>query len=76
MHDLIPIVLKRDYVGDEDYPEDVTRIQNVLAATGRYASRAECEYLWEKYSDSLAAGWIYLPDTDEELLNCIEGYYE
>lgn len=76
MHDLIPIAIKREYAGREDYPEDVTRIQEALARTGRYASREECTYLWEKYSDSMAAGWLYLPETDEEILSCISYYYE
>lgn len=75
--ELIPIVKKHPhYEVHEDYPGDIDRIQEALECSGRYASREDCEWMWRQYSDSMAAGWLILPDTDEEILRCISYYYE
>lgn len=53
------------------YPEDLERIQRVLLANDYAASLETCAYLWGEYSDGMAAGWMMLPDTDEEVMDCI-----
>jgi hypothetical protein len=55
-----------------DYPEDVERIARVVGLT----SLKEAELLWLKYSDSMAAGWLVLPESDDELLLILKGYDE
>lgn len=46
---------------------DVERIMRVLAQAGRFRGFFDCYEFWSQYSDSYAAGWMGLPDSDEEL---------
>lgn len=50
-----------------DYPEDVRRIVAALARLGWEATPVEAEDLWDTYSDTYAAGWLFLPEQDGEL---------
>lgn len=63
------IVLKLDR--DFDYPEDVERIVKVLADRGYKCSPGDAAILWDRYSDSMAAGWMMLPQDDEDVFGCI-----
>lgn len=56
------------------HKDDVLRIQQVLFDNGFEADLESCATLWEKYSDSLAAGWIFLSEYDDELFNLIHPY--
>lgn len=58
-----------------EYQDDVERIQKVLAVYDYEATLSECAELWDMYSDSMAAGWMSLPDGDQEVLNCIIPYF-
>jgi len=58
------------------YPSDCKRIQNILEKNGYRASLEDCEKLWDKYSDSMCAGWIILPDDDEDVYSNIRMYIE
>lgn len=62
--------------GKIEYPEDCRRIKVILLNKGYDASLAECEILWEMYSDSMAAGWMSLPSGDDEVFSCIQYYLE
>jgi hypothetical protein len=57
----------------ERYPDDIDRMQRVLIANGCLAARADLEALWGDYSDSFAAGWLFLPESDDELLGILMG---
>jgi hypothetical protein len=57
----------------ERYPDDIDRMQQVLIANGCLAARVDLEALWSDYSDSFAASWLFLPESDEELLNILMG---
>jgi hypothetical protein len=57
-----------------DYPKDCLRIQRVCLEKGYYGGISECEDIWQEYSTELCAGWLFLPDTDEELWLQIEKY--
>lgn len=46
---------------------DVIRIQRVVEQNGYEADLEACAYLWEEYSDRYAAGWIGLPEDDDDL---------
>lgn len=52
--------------------DDVKRIQEVLLNNGYSSLLKDCGDLWEAYSDSYAAGWLGLPEDDEELWNILE----
>lgn len=64
-------------VNTAEYPDDVRRIQQVLADRDLEATLKECEEMWEKYSDSMAASWMILSDlTDNEIYRCVSSYIE
>jgi hypothetical protein len=50
---------------------DVQRIQRILRDKGYIATLKDCAGLWEEYSDSLAAGWIFLDEQDWDVWCCI-----
>jgi hypothetical protein len=68
------ITLKRLRTGE--YAGDLVRIQTALIASGYQASLSDCQLLWEKYSDSMAAGWLFLPESDAEIVDCVSPYFD
>lgn len=46
---------------------DVFRIQQVCEQNGYEADLQACAYLWDEYSDSYAAGWLGMPESDDDL---------
>lgn len=46
---------------------DVVRIQQVCEQNGYEADLEACAYLWDEYSDRYAAGWLGLPEDDNDL---------
>jgi hypothetical protein len=56
---------------DVRYLSDVIRIQKVLSIHDILLSRNDCNCLWEDYSEMRSAGWLGLPDTDEELWDAL-----
>jgi len=57
-----------------DYPEDCLRIQIVCLKHNYYLTIPECEEIWEEYSDSIAASWLFLPKEDDMLWTMIKEY--
>jgi hypothetical protein len=53
------------------YPGDVSRIRKVAKSKGYYLTTKQAEKVWQLYSNSMSAGWIRLPDDDQELWNII-----
>ena len=51
---------------------DVERLQRVMLQNGYEADYDDAANIWEEYSDSFAAGWLYLPKDDDELWEIIE----
>jgi len=49
------------------YPSDVRRIVAVAAEHGVILSAVEANAAWEEHSDMLCAGWLFLPESDDEL---------
>jgi hypothetical protein len=69
------LIIKTDR--EIEFPEDVKQIQGVLAENGYKATPSQCVELWEKYSDSMCAGWMSLDCyTNEDVFNCISPYIE
>lgn len=55
--------------------EDCQLIKKVLRDKGFInAGLVDAMCLWSEYSDSYAAGWLGLPDNDEEIYECIQPY--
>lgn len=57
---------------DTDHTIDIDRIVRVCLANDYEISRLDAQLAWEAYSEeSYAAGWITLPERDEDLLDAI-----
>ncbi len=63
---LLPTELERP-----EYEDDTKRIVQVAFKHGVVLTPNQAERVWEAYSESMAAGWMYLPKTDEELWEII-----
>jgi hypothetical protein len=50
---------------------DVARIVQVFADRGCFISSEDASKAWEAESESVCAGWLFLPDDDEELFWCV-----
>ncbi len=59
-----------------DYQHDVERIVRVLASQGYYVSESDARAAWDRYSDMFAAGWLMLPESDDELARAVLGSLE
>lgn len=66
--------MKKIEINTSQYPEDVERIQKILANDGYEATLTECEHLWTAHSESMAASWMILPEEDERVMDCIRFY--
>lgn len=51
---------------------DLFRLQKqLLIQFGLLATVEECMYIWSGYSNDLAAGWLFFPANDEDILKQI-----
>ena len=70
------VKINKNEVADSNYThrwiDDVKRIQQVLLDNGYSSLLEDCERLWDNYSDDMCAGWMGLPEDDEELFNILE----
>ena len=55
----------------EEFPDAVERMKNCLRAEGRAGTDDDVVWAWSDYSDDLCAGWLGLPDSDDELLSIL-----
>lgn len=60
-----------EYDVPDRYRADCLVIQQVLLNHGYTSDIQDCYELWSDYSDRYAAGWINLPDKDDEIWSCI-----
>ncbi len=51
--------------------DDVLRIRKALWDKGVNTYLIDAYLMWDEYSESLCAGWIILPETDEEIFNIL-----
>lgn len=59
------------------WPEDCKRIQRVMKeAYYLDISLSTAQWIWEDYSYRSAAGWLYLPDDDQDLVSILNTYVE
>jgi len=61
---------------DSDNNSDILRIQRVLIDKGYYAENSQCRRIWQLHSEEYAAGWLILPNTDEEIYESIRPHFE
>jgi len=55
-----------------DHIGDVIRLERVAEENGYEADLETCAYLWDEYSDRLCAGWLGLPEDDNDLWTEVE----
>ena len=67
----IRLQLKRD-----EYLADKLRIQQAMHHAGYQCSITEAGDLWQAYSDGMAAGWMCLPDADENIVGNLRPYFD
>ena len=71
------IKVKNPYIGHlEQYTSDCNRIQSVLLDHGLYSTLEQCCELWELVSEDMCAGWLCLPEKNEDIYEEIRRYIE
>jgi hypothetical protein len=70
------IRIKDDESREGDYPEDCRRIRRVLREHGFEVTMREAARLWTAYSETMAAGWMDLPDYDDVVYWCVRPFFE
>lgn len=55
-------------------PADVARIRQVALVHGVTLDEEQAESVWDDYSDSMAAGWLALPDSDDDLWSTVSAH--
>ena len=58
------------------YPGDVDRIVQAFESQGLYCTPEMANTLWHLYSDSMSAGWLFLPEEDSDVVECLRPYFE
>lgn len=53
---------------------DVKRIVQICLSRGHQLSYETAYKAWEQFSDSMAAGWMMLPDDDAEVFHTVMSY--
>jgi len=61
---------------DEQFPDDIDRIQRILFDKGYTTTRQDIQLAWKCFSETLAANWIILPEDDEDVFYTIMGYLD
>jgi hypothetical protein len=59
-----------------DYVYDCERIVKVLASHGYHATIEQAHELWDAHSEMMAAGWLHLPEDDEQLYIDLSYHFE
>jgi hypothetical protein len=52
---------------EERHSSDIDRMLNVCEERGYTISRGDARRAWEDYSEVACAGWLFLPEEDDEL---------
>jgi hypothetical protein len=69
MDDLIRLRFKPNI--HNPFPEDVNRITGLAIRRGYALSDEDAILAWEHHSESVCAGWLQLPQDDDELWSII-----
>ncbi len=71
------IKVKNPFVKHVDqYREDCNRIQASLLDHGLFATIDQCCELWELVSEDMCAGWLGLPEKNEDIYQEVKKYIE
>ena len=64
--------IENDSYFEHRWIDDVKRIQKVLLDNDYTSTLKDCANLWDNYSEDMCAGWMCLPEDDEELFSILE----
>lgn len=56
------------------FPEDCLRIKETFETLGKTLTLEDAQDVWIEYSESLLAGWLYLPKDTTELEDILKEY--
>lgn len=59
---------------DETYPEDVDRIVHTCRRSGYGICREDAVTIWQNRSSAWCAGWLILPEDDDDLIEAVLDY--
>ena len=65
-----------DFSGETWRYNDCKRIARVSFDHNIYITLDEAHKIWDEYSDRVCAGWIFLPDSNDDLWDCISTLME
>lgn len=70
--------LKLKQIDDPNYfyGNDISRIVKVFADRGYEITGSDAALAWERYSDSMAAGWMCLDEDDEYVFSNAFPHFE
>lgn len=54
-----------------EFEDDVNRIVGICYEHGYEVSTKDACQIWKDYSESMAAGWMCLPETDQYILDIV-----
>lgn len=63
-------------VDDFSPVNDIKRLQRIFKERGYEVTESEVTVLWERYSESMAAGWMSLDKDDDLVFAHVEPYFE
>lgn len=58
------------------YTEDIQRIVKVFSNHGFEISESDAVQSWERHSEMFMAGWLILPENNEEIYYYLKDYFE
>ena len=53
------------------YLDDCERVQTALRGVGIDRTLLQIERIWQAYSNESCAGWLHLPENDEDILSVL-----
>jgi hypothetical protein len=61
---------------DDYYSHDCKRIVEAFKGRDLYCTAEEAKMMWERFSSSMCAGWMHVPEDNNEILGTLSPYYE
>lgn len=61
---------------DFEHKQDLARIIQAFANAGYTCTMHQADQMWQYYSDTMAAGWMSLPEKDEDIIATVKSYFQ
>lgn len=62
-------------MNNELYASDIRKVAQAALLNGHCITYEKARECWENYSDSMCAGWMMLPESTDDIWNCISGQF-